>query len=226
MFILALASFFVTSSFAQDCDGKELTTALSEATPISSAQAYLDLAACDEALAKKHSGAAFEKILSGSEANKAAVTAVKLEQDAAVRTWLASIEPDERSRTIAYLGKACKEETALQTFFAKAHGDLGERFWEERWHRGLSDCRAEPIQKILVQAMKETNIKEDQSRFFTVLEIYARNLGNEAVPTIAALAKATDDQEHLTYMVNALADAANVGGAEGINPAAAKSAET
>ena len=59
---------------------------------------------------------------------------------------------------------------------------------------GLGDCRTESIQNILVDAIKTTDMKQDQSRFFTVLEIYSRNLGNEAVPTIAALAQGTDDQ--------------------------------
>lgn len=227
MILLTLASLFVTPSFAEEpCDGKALGVALVEATPLSTAQAYLDLSVCDPALTKKSTKAAFEKILSGTEGNNAALAAINLEQDGVVRAWLAALEPDERSRTIAFLGKTCKDDVALQGFFARAHADLGEQFWEDRWHRGLSDCRVESIQNILVEAIQKTNLKEDQSRFFTVLEVYSRNLGAAAVPTIAALAKATDDQEHLTYLVNALADAANVGGATGINPAAAKSATT
>jgi hypothetical protein len=226
MFLLALASLLTSPTMAQDCDSKALTLALEEATPIATAKAYLVLSACDEALAKKRSDAAFEKILSGSEGNQAALKAVQLEQDEVVRSWLAKLEPDERSRTLAFLGKTCKKEEAVQGFFVRAHQDLGEQFWEERWHRGLSGCRSEAIQEILTTAIADKGLKDDQSRFFTVLEVYSRNLGNQAVPTIAALVDRTNDPEELMYLVNALADAANVGGTDGVNPVAAKSATT
>lgn len=224
MFAIAMALIFSNAAHAEDCNSKELTKALTEATPISSAKAFMDLHACDTDAAKKQSGAAFAKIISGSDANEAALIAIQLEEDATIRTWLTTLEPDEKSRAIASFGKACKEDAAVQRFFASTHAELGDKFWEDRWHRGLGDCRTESIQNILIDAVKNTDMKKDQSRFFTVLEIYSRNLGNKAVPTIAALADATDDQEHLTYLVNAMGDAANVGGKEGINPAAAKSA--
>ena len=153
MLVLVLASLFTTPAIADDCDSKALSKALDEATPISTAQAYLNLAECEQSAAKKKSASAFEKILSGSDASQAALVAVNLEEEGVVRTWLASLEPDERGRTIAFLGKACKDEEALQGFFTRAHNDLGEQYRQERWHKGLSDCRADSIQEILTKAV-------------------------------------------------------------------------
>ena len=121
---------------------------------------------------------------------------------------MASLEPDERGRTIAFLGKACKDEEALQGFFTRAHNDLGEQFWQERWHKGLSDCRADSIQEILTKAVADEGLQKDQTRFFTVLEVYARNLGNKAIPTISALAQGSQDLRAMN-LVN-VCDAANV----------------
>ena len=224
MLALLLASLLAQTAVAEDCDAKMLVKELTEATPISTPKAYFNLEQCDTELTKKHTGAAFEKILAGEEGNQAALSAVKLEQEETVRSWLSQLEPHERSPTITFLGKVCKKEEAVQGFFAKAHADLGEQFWKERWHRGLSDCRADSIQEILIHAIQDKDIRADQSRFFNVLEVYSRNLGAKAVPTLSALAKGTKDEEELTYLVNAFADAANVGGEEGTNPVAAKAA--
>ena len=70
MLVLFLASLFTSPALADECNSKELIAGLEEASPISSAKAYLALAECDEAAAKKNSNAAFEKILSGSDANE------------------------------------------------------------------------------------------------------------------------------------------------------------
>ena len=128
MIALALALIFSNAAHAEDCDSKALKKALDEATPIASAKAYMDLHACDAAAAKKQSSAAFEKIISGSDANDAALIAIQLEEDATVRTWLTTLEPDEKSRAIAAFGKACKEDAAVQRFFSATHAELGDKF--------------------------------------------------------------------------------------------------
>jgi len=223
--MLYLLTYLLTQpAFAEECDAKPLISQLEESTPISSAKAYLALTACDEAAGKEHTAAAFEKILSGSEANEAMVAAIRLGEGEPVNTWLAALRPDERSRAINYLGKTCSSEETVQQFFADAHANLGERFYGDRWHRGLSNCRAKPIQDLLVSAIEDKQLRQDGTRFFNVLEIYARNLGNKAIPTISALAQTTKDEEQLTYLVNTFADAANVGGEAGVNPVASKSA--
>jgi hypothetical protein len=57
----------------------------------------------------------------------------------------------------------------------------------------------------------------DRTRFFGVVEVYARNLGKDAIPTLERLLSELENEEELTYVVNAFADAAQVGGLEGQN---------
>ena len=74
---------------------------------------------------------------------------------------------------------------------------------------------------MLSKAIEDEALKSERSRFFTVLEVYSRNLGKEAVAKISEIASKTTDEEELTLLVTALADAANVGGSGGVNPVAA-----
>ena len=97
MFMVALFTLLnLSPASAEDCDSKALTQALKDSTSITSAQAYLDLAACDADSAKKLTPMAFKMILSGPEGNKAAIQAVELDHGPAVREWLGAMPPDEK----------------------------------------------------------------------------------------------------------------------------------
>jgi type I restriction enzyme M protein len=63
-----------------------------------------------------------------------------------------------------------------------------------------------------------TTAGADRTLFFGVLEVFSRNLGKEAIPTLKAALLEAKDPELATYLVNAMADAAGVGGSAGTDP--------
>jgi hypothetical protein len=134
------------------------------------------------------------------------------------------LEPDQRSAAVSYLGSKCASEPSVQQFFVAGHADLKAAFFAERWHRGLAECRTPEIQKILVDAVGDKELARDRARFFSVVEVYARNLGQGALPRLSELAGQFTDEEGRTYLISAFADAAGVGSAGGPNPEAAKQA--
>jgi len=208
-----LITLIASAALAQDCDPEALQTAVTEAAPASVARAFVDLAACDPAAAAKMAEGAFQKALTGSDGNDLVVAAIEVGAGDDARRWIEGQQSDERSGTIAGIGKACAESEAVQAFVVDAHADLGNHFWADRWYRSLADCRAPAIQELLNAEIADPS--DDRTRFFGVLEVWARNLGGAAVPTLLELASTIENEEELTYVVNAFADAAQVGSLEG-----------
>lgn len=212
------------AAHAQDCDARALQKDAENAAPVKVAKAFTKLAECDPARAKQVAPEVLPEMLSGSDGNKATKAAIEVGADQAVRSWLEGLEPDQRSRTVAWLGEKCGESEPIQGFFVTAKKEMGMDFWTERWHRGLADCRVESIQAVLAEAIEDPELAKDRTRLFNVLEVYARNLRGDALPTLVKLASETSDPEELTYMVNAFADTTGVGSVEGMDAAIASKA--
>lgn len=217
---LALATL-LNPAHAGACDAKALTKALTDALPNQTAQAYADLAACDAAAALKASPDAFKKVLPGDGGDAAVITAIGINAGDAVRTWVNGQEPDDRSRTISKLGEKC-DKAGVPAFFIDTQKLLGDKFWTERWYRGLDDCRDPSIQELLRARIATPG--GDRTLFFGIVEVFSRNLGKDAIEPLKASLKAEKDPEIATYLVNAFADAAGVGKAGGANPEAVKAA--
>jgi hypothetical protein len=212
---------FVAFGLAADCDISSLEASLKEASPIGVPRAYVKLAKCDESAAKKQAKAALSRTLAGSDANEAVLVALNVGAEDDVRTWLKSIEPDQRSRTIKYLGMQCKDSKQVSDFFVVSHDLLGSDFWKERWHRGLTDCRNEDIQNLLTAALDDEHVGRNaraRDKFFAFLEVYARNLGEASLPLLNELVAETKEPREQSLLLSIYADAANVGGIEGVNP--------
>ncbi len=208
---------------AQDCDAKALTAEIAEASPRAVADLYVQLAACDEAAAAKGAGDAFAKILSGDEGVKAAAAGVRVGASAEVREWVGGLISDERASTLAGMGETCADEPALVGFFVESEDALGERFWRDRWHRALSDCRAAEIQQLLRDAFQDESVQHDGSRFGSILEVFCSNARAEAIPWLKALIFTTGEENQL-HVMSAFANAAGVGTLEGMDPEAASQA--
>jgi hypothetical protein len=153
----------------------------------------------------------------------ALVEAIKVGAGAEVTKWLGTLQPDDRGSEIAHLGGTCQPTREVQRFFLDAAASQGEKFWTERWYRGIVSCRVPEVQALLSDKVAK-GPSGDQARFLGILEAYARNLGGAAVPKLKEMAVATKDGEQQTYLVNAMADAAGVGSAEGPNAEAATAA--
>ena len=205
----------VSSSFAQDCDGRALARTVSEASPVSVAPAFVALAECDEQRARRAAPEAFGRMLWGDRAVGALSSAIGLGEVDLVRDWIGQLRSDERSSAVAALGAACAANEKIADFLTESHDVLGEKFWSERWYRSLSECRFEGVQELLTQSVADS--ADDRDRILGVLEVYARNLGPKAIETLTRLLEETEDEEMAVYFVKTYGDAAQVGSPEGQN---------
>jgi hypothetical protein len=208
---------------AQDCNAKALTKEIAEASPRAVAELYVQLADCDAAAAKKAAGDAFAKVLSGDAGVKAAAAGVRVGASPVVRDWVGNLISDERASTLAGMGETCGDEPALVGFFVESEAELGERFWRDRWHRALSDCRSPEIQELLRKSFQSEAVQKDSSRFGSTLEVFCSNARGEAIPWLKALLFSTSEENQL-HVMSSFANAAGVGTIDGMDPEAAATA--
>lgn len=221
MVTLLLATF----AHAAPCDAKALAAEVTTASPTALPARFLDLVACDAAKAKELAPAAVPRFIEGDTTPDAVVAAIRLGADGAVRGWLSGLEPDVRSRMVGALGARCPDAPAVGTFFAAAARAEPETFYKQRWHGALDQCRTPEVRELLTNALSSPQVGRDsrnRSAFFSVLEVYARNLGGEAVPKLAELLGTARDEEEATVLVNIFGDAARVTSSGAGDPAAAK----
>ncbi|MBN2799910.1 MAG: hypothetical protein JXX28_12260 [Deltaproteobacteria bacterium] len=224
MLPLALAlGLLTTPSFADEpaCELSALKTELEEASPIAVPEVYVRLASCDPKEGLKLAGPSLHRTLPGDAGNAAAEAAIHVGAGDAVLKWISAQEADERSRTIANLGGKCAADEDVAAFLVRAHGILGEDFWKDRWYRGMADCRTREIQDLLSRSIDGEEAgaaSKDRHRFHSVLEVYARNLGANAIPKLNSFATTYTDREDLLPILSAYGDAANLGAVDGPNP--------
>lgn len=222
MSFLALAlSLLLAQPVHAACDSKALKARMASASQSEAPAVFLELAACDPKVALEQANGAFQKIYPSAEGEKAAIAALKVGAGEVVRAWITRQISDERARTINSLGEQCRANPNIMSFFVESQKALGDQFWRERWHRGLAACREAPIQELLRSALLAPN--PDSSRFGSILEVYARNLGKGAFPLLEQLAT-TSSPENQLHVMSAFSDAAGVGSENGTDPEAAREA--
>lgn len=195
------------------------SAALAEAGPASTGKAWIEVVTCDEAAGRAAAPAAWSKMISGPGADAAAVKAAELGLGEAVRTWVDTLQPDEKSAFIGMLGAQCAN-AAVPKFFAESATALGDKFWGGRWYAGLSSCQAPEAVALLESGLESQ--RADRSRFKAILETLARNQGKAALPRLEKGLAGESDPELASYWLGAYADAAGVGSAGGLDVAAAE----
>lgn len=223
----SLLLLLAASTPASACDAAALSARVFEASPVAIPGPYAELAACDPGAAQAAAPVVFGKLLAGDDANPAVAAGLTVGAADEVSGWLKGLQPDERSRTVGWLGGQCKTTPEVEAFFVKAHTEMGAAFFEERWYRGLADCRTPSIQALLTSAIEgdEYGIgSKDRGAFLGLLEVYSRNLGAQAVPRLEAFATQMSSGTEAGLIVSAFGDAANLGSTQGVNQAAAKDA--
>jgi|AMFO01.1.fsa_nt_gi hypothetical protein len=223
--LLAAAATLSAPTLAQDCDAPALATEIADASPVQVASLYVQLAQCDPAAAQKLSATELARAVPDQDGDQAAVAAVTVGATDSLLSWMDGMSPHDRSRTIAALGQACNAQDAVKDFLVGSQDRLGDRFWQERWYRALANCGG-PETGAILAAELDRGAGADKTRYFGVLETYARSQGAAAIPKLVELAGGVSDVESLTYIVQAFPDTARVGSAEGtdLNGAAAASA--
>lgn len=222
-----LLSLLLSTAHAQSCDAKALTAAVNEASPAGVGAALVRLHACSPEEARKVAPAAVTRMVDAENIDQALLVGIRAGAWDAARDWLGRQEPDIRSRMVVRIGSSCATAPAVGEFLIDAAGRDAARFWQERWHKGLAECRTEGARRLLTEALTGPHVGRDsrnRTGFQSLLEVYARNLGAEAIPTLATLLAEAKDEDSATMLVVVFADAANVGGQGGTNTAAAKAA--
>lgn len=215
--------WLVSLGAAEECNVRALKKEVNQATPAHTAPRFAALAACDADAAASVAKTAVPRFLAGPEANEGVAAAIQIGAGDLVREWLQGIQMGERATTIEWLGNQCKDTPEIEGFFVAAQEADNETFFQQRWYRGLSDCRTEAIQALLADALQEQRSDTDRTRFRALVGIYARNLGADALPTLSGLLAEVPEAER-RLMVEAFADAADVGNEEGMDEEAAVAA--
>ena len=216
----------LTSGVAQaaDCDAKQLTKDINDASPVAVPRVFLKLAECDAEAAKKAGEAAFAKILHGDEGNQAAVAGLKVGAQKPVMDWVDRLEPDHRSQSMLWFGNQCGDVPEVGEFFVASAAQKPGPFLQERWYRGMAKCRVEGVQNLLRDVVEKNSLDLSPESKFGFIEVYARNLGKDAIPHLRSTAGSLTEAKDISLLLNAFGDAANVGSLEGIDEAAAKEA--
>jgi len=209
---------------AQDCDAKQLVRDLHEASPVAVARVYLKLAECDPQSAESEAAFAMTKTLYGDEGMQAGLAALSVGGQQAVLNWVDGLEDHHRSETVRWLGGQCGEEPKVAAFFLEAREAKKDVFLANRWYAGLGSCRTPEIAAMLTEMIQgdQGARAADRAQYFGLLEVYSRNLGSEAIPTLRDMATSLSDPMEVRLIMSAFGDAANVG--SGIDDEAAKAA--
>ena len=212
------------SAQAQDCDANQLTKDLHAASPVAVARVYLKLAECDTGVAEKEAVFAMTKTLYGDEGMQAGLAALSVGGQAAVLDWVDGLEDHHRSETLRWLGGKCVDEPKVAAFFVTAREAKKDVFLANRWYAGLGSCRTPEVASMLGDMINgdQGARAADRAQYFGLLEVYARNLGKDAIPTLKGMATSLEDPMEVRLIMSAFGDAANVG--SGIDEVAAKEA--
>ena len=220
---MLLSLLITTSALAQDCDVAALSKDIVEMGPHEAAPTYVRLASCDSGAAKKVASKVVPNLIGETDGFDAAIAAIEVGAGAVVMNWIGGLQRDEQSRAIRAFGKRCQESAPVQAFLVSAEGQLGDQFWSDRWYRALTECRSVGTTGLLAKRV-DAGAGDDRSGFFGVVEAYAVNVGDGALPKLGELVKAEEDLEMQINLVGAFADAAQAGTVSGLNPQIAEMA--
>lgn len=223
MLVLSVLLSSLTAS-AQDINCNDLRRDIAKANPTQVGDMFVTIATNCEPSAAARSVSQLSRAIPNEGGRAAAVEAVKLGYGTIATEWIGGLQPDDRAKAIRGLGEACTDSEKVQDFFISSASTMGDDFWNDRWYRALGVCNAVPIHDLLWGEL-DKGIGTDRTRFFGVLEAYARSAGAAAVPQLVELAKRNaQDAEAQVNIVNAFADAAQVGSVKGMDQGTAQRA--
>jgi hypothetical protein len=213
-----------TGVLAQDCDSDALTQSLIDASPVTVARKFNALAQCDEEVASRHLTQTFERMLYARDVVGVLQYAINRDQPQMVLDWVVGLRSDERSGAIAGLGVACSNNENIANFLTSTRDLLGEQFWSHRWYRSLTECRYDVVRALLTEEIESSIV--NRGNFLGILDVWARNVGPEALPRLREMVLAESDPEIQGYLVSAFGSTARPGSVYEGSDAAALAAAT
>jgi hypothetical protein len=200
---------FSAGAFAQDCDSAALVQSLADASPVTVARKFNALAQCDDEAAGEELTQAFERMLYDRDAIGVLQYAIGHDQPQTVLDWVADLRSDERAGAIAGLGVACAGDENIANFLTSTRDLLGDQFWSHRWYRALTECRYDSVRELLTEEIEASEANHDN--YLGLLDVWARNLGPEALPRLREMVLSESDPEIQSYIVNAFGSTARPG---------------
>ncbi len=213
MFSALAATFLlsVSAASAQDCDASALAKAINLESAHGVAASFIALTGCDSDAARAAAPRAFERMLYGEDAESAVMAAIELGSEEIARGWISNLFSDERSRLLKGMGRQCEGNPAIVRFLMESSEALGDRFWDDRWHRALIPCRDHAVTVLLTQALQDRTVQNDPTRFDSILEVFIEHAGAHAIPWLVALMPAVRESNQVS-VVQGFGTALNVGG--------------
>lgn len=220
--MIALA--LMTALAAEPC-GPTLQREVEQASALRVAAAYESLAHCDADRARRTAPAALEKMFGDDDDAIAVIAMVEVDALDSLVPWLERIPPDDRMTMLSAIGAGCAASTARNDFFVTMREQKGDRFYTDRWYRGLDSCRTSEGRDLLTSALESDRFgigASERGAFLDILEVYARNLRVEGLPLLTRYARELTDPEEIAYVLQIMPRAAGYDTDEGVDAAQAQ----
>lgn len=221
MTALLLASL----AFATTPCGQTLQAELQQASTMKVPEAYVALAECDAARGRTMAPIALEKMFGDDNEAIAVRAMVDVGALDSLVPWLERIPPDDRMSMLRSIGDDCQDHPERNAFFGTLLEQKGDRFFIDRWYRGLDECRSSEGRAILTNALESERFgvgATERGSFLDILEVYTRNLRTDALPLLQSYARELGDDEEIAYALQIMPKAAGYDTDEGVDPAQAE----
>ena len=188
-------------------------------------EAYVALAECDAARGRTMAPIALEKMFGDDNEAIAVRAMVDVGALDSLVPWLERIPPDDRMSMLRSIGDDCQDHPERNAFFGTLLEQKGDRFFIDRWYRGLDECRSSEGRAILTNALESERFgvgATERGSFLDILEVYTRNLRTDALPLLQSYARELGDDEEIAYALQIMPKAAGYDTDEGVDPAQAE----
>ncbi len=199
------------ASWAQACEADALARQIEQGSPHETAALFVTLAGCDQEAARTIMPQAFARMMMTDDASLAAEAAIELGGGEIVREWISARFADERVAVLRGLGCSCAHNPAVVAFLVESDEALGDRFWDDRWHRALAHCRDNAVKVFLTQQLQDPAVQTHPTHFDSALDLLTEYAGVDAVPWLKVLMLAVPEPNQVA-LVRAFLGAARSGG--------------
>lgn len=205
--------------------GAGLQAELQAASTLKVPEAYVALAECDAERARTMAPVAVQKMFGDDNEAIAVRAMVDVGALDTIVPWLERIPPDDRMYMLRAIGDGCEDHPERNAFFGTLLEQKGDRFYIDRWYRGLDECRTPEGRALLTDALQSDRFgvgATERGSFLDILEVYTRNLRTDALPLLQRYARELGDDEEIAYALQIMPKAAGYDTDEGVDAAQAR----